>query len=121
MSSSHMIIVARHDSGKLEFPLGDMTLYGVGEEEDLLRNACKQYDDEWTLALYSPTSGYYGGSKKNVKREQQLALLERLDLAHEALMTMSDDLSERKARAIRGEYFNAYNALLAAIETTGKE
>lgn len=67
MSSEHYIIVARHyETGKIELPLDDLTLYG-GEpegEEELFQWVCKQYDEDWTLAVYAPKGGFYGGQKK---------------------------------------------------------
>lgn len=63
MSSSHYIIVARHEDGRLELPLGDMTIYGCepeGEEEMFYRIR-KQYTEEWTLAWYQPMGAFYSG------------------------------------------------------------
>lgn len=67
MSSEHYIIVARHDkTGKIELPLDDLTLYGCEPEgEDaLFQLVCKRYDEGWTLAVYAPKGGFYGGRKK---------------------------------------------------------
>lgn len=76
MSSSHYIVVARHhEIGKLEFPLEDMTLYGMGqdpetgeyEEESIVRTWAANYDEGWTLSLYAPLGGSYYGTKKPAK------------------------------------------------------
>ena len=73
MSSGHYIIVARHDNtGELRLPLGDMTLYGDGQdpetgeyaEESLVRSCAMDFDEDWTLALYGMVGASYGGSKK---------------------------------------------------------
>ena len=53
MSSSYIIIVARNvETGEIELPLGDMTLYGLGEEKELLEKIARSYDNRWTISLY---------------------------------------------------------------------
>lgn len=73
MSSSHYVIVARNDeTGEIQLPLGNMTLYGMGidpetgeyEEEGLVRECAKQYGPEWTLTLYGKLGADYCGSNK---------------------------------------------------------
>jgi hypothetical protein len=62
MSSAHIIIVARNDkTGAVELPLGDLTLYGVGDEDGVLQTACKRYGPEWTLTLFRPDGARYAG------------------------------------------------------------
>ncbi len=54
MSSAHYVIIARQDkTGKLELPLGDMTLYGCEPEgeEQLLQNVRHQYGEDWSIAI----------------------------------------------------------------------
>ena len=64
MSNSHIIIVARnHRTGKIELPLEDLTLYGVGGEEDVLRTAARNYGPDWGLTLYRPYGDTHSGSK----------------------------------------------------------
>lgn len=72
MSSSHYVIIARNtETGKIELPLDDMTLYGGGvdpetgeyEEEGLVRECAKQYGPEWTVTLYGMLGASYAGSK----------------------------------------------------------
>lgn len=65
MSSSHIIIVARNmETGAVEFPLGDMTLYGTGLERELLEKCCHEYDGQWVLSLYAPTGDQFYGDKR---------------------------------------------------------
>lgn len=73
MSSSHYIIVARNDeTGEIQLPLENMTLYGMGvdaetgeyEEEDLVRSCAANHGPEWTLTLYGPLGASYGGRKR---------------------------------------------------------
>lgn len=66
MSSSHYIIVARHEDGRLELPLGDLTIYGCDPEAEaeLFRGICQQYDDEWSLCWYQPMGDFYSGMIK---------------------------------------------------------
>jgi hypothetical protein len=72
MSSAHYIIVARNDvTGAVELPLGDLTLYGQGQDpdtkeyldDDLVRQCAKSYGADWTLCLYGRVGAAYGGSK----------------------------------------------------------
>lgn len=64
MSSSHIIVVARNtETGDIEFPLEDLTLYGVGGETNVLETCRRQYSKEWTLSLYAPIGESYSGSK----------------------------------------------------------
>lgn len=66
MSSARYIIVARHDrTGKLELPLGDMTLYGCEPEgeEQLLQNVRHQYGEDWSIAMYQPIGPFWSGTK----------------------------------------------------------
>ena len=59
MSSCHLIIVARNTvTGKLELPMGDMTLYGVGGEEDILNSLTETYDEDWVLCIYGQKPPY---------------------------------------------------------------
>lgn len=63
MSSAHLLIVARHDAtGKIELPLDDITLYGVGGEDRVLLTACARYGPEWTLSLYAPFGSSRSGT-----------------------------------------------------------
>ena len=65
MSSSHIIIVARNTkTGEIELPLDDLTLYGVGGEDDVLQTCRRQYGEEWVLSLYAPIGDQWCGSKK---------------------------------------------------------
>ncbi|OJH53491.1 hypothetical protein [Agrobacterium pusense] len=73
MSSSHYIIVARNDdTGEIQLPLENMTLYGMGkdpetgeyEEESLVRACADSYGPEWTISLYGPIGADYGGTAK---------------------------------------------------------
>lgn len=65
MSSAHIIVVARNTkTGAVELPLDDLTLYGVGGEEDVLETCCRRYGEDWTLSLYAPTGPQYSGTKK---------------------------------------------------------
>ncbi|KEA07501.1 hypothetical protein [Rhizobium rhizogenes] len=73
MSSSHYIIVARNnETGEIQLPLEDMTLYGMGvdtetgeyEEESVVRTCAMSYGPEWTLTLYGPLGSSYYGTKK---------------------------------------------------------
>lgn len=65
MSSSHIIVVARNtDTGAIELPLEDLTLYGVGGEEDVLQTCRMSYGEEWVLTLYCPYGDTYCGAKK---------------------------------------------------------
>ncbi|MBY3543645.1 hypothetical protein HFN71_28590 [Rhizobium laguerreae] len=71
MSSSHLIIVARNDeTGEIQLPLENMTLYGMGivdgeyEEETVVRTCAMSYGPEWTLTLYGPLGASYYGSKR---------------------------------------------------------
>lgn len=65
MSSSHIIVVARNtDTGEVELPLGDMTLYGVGGEESVLQTCRGNYGKQWVLSLYVPAGGQWVGTKK---------------------------------------------------------
>ena len=65
MSSSHIIIVARNaETGAVELPLENVTLYGTGGEEDVLQTCRKQYGEEWTLSLYAPFGSLWAGSRK---------------------------------------------------------
>lgn len=73
MSSSHLIIIARNDeTGEIQLPLENMTLYGMGkdpetgeyEEESVVRTCAMSYGPEWVLALYGPLGASYSGSKK---------------------------------------------------------
>ena len=65
MSSDHIVIVARNDeTGAVELPLGDLTLYGTGGEESVLCTACANYGPEWSLSLYKP----YGPTLRGTKR-----------------------------------------------------
>lgn len=70
MSSSHLIIVASNDeTGEIQLPLENMTLYGMGivdgeyEEESVVRTCAASYGPEWTLTLYGPLGSSYSGSK----------------------------------------------------------
>lgn len=66
MSSEHIIIVARNiKTDDIELPLGCMTLYGAGGEQDILKCVRGSYDKDWVLALYSPVGAFYSGKKKN--------------------------------------------------------
>lgn len=73
MSSSRLIVVARNDdTGEIQLPLENMTLYGMGvdpetgeyEEESLVRTCAMSYGPEWSLTLYGPLGSSYYGSKK---------------------------------------------------------
>lgn len=67
MSSAHYVIIARQDkTGKLELPLGDMTLYGCEPEgeEQLLQNVRHQYGEDWSIAMYQPIGPFWSGVKK---------------------------------------------------------
>lgn len=65
MSSSHIIIVARNTkTDEIELPLGNMTLYGLGEEEDVLKTCRISYSEDWNLTLYQPFGSTYYGAKK---------------------------------------------------------
>jgi hypothetical protein len=75
MSSSHYIIVARNDeTGEIQLPLENMTLYGMGidpetgeyEEESIVRTCAATYGPEWTLTLYGPLGASYSGTKKTI-------------------------------------------------------
>ncbi|QIG68705.1 hypothetical protein EVB67_055 [Rhizobium phage RHph_TM3_3_14B] len=75
MSSSHYIIVARNDeTGEIQLPLENMTLYGMGvdpetgeyEEESIVRTCAATYGPEWTLTLYGPLGSSYSGTKKTI-------------------------------------------------------
>jgi hypothetical protein len=78
MSSAHIIIVARNDkTGAVELPLGDLTLYGVGGEADVLQTACKRYGPEWTLSLYRPVGASYAG--QGTTRTEQAAADDQRD------------------------------------------
>lgn len=64
VSSSHIIVVARNtETGAIELPLEDLTLYGGGGEEDVLRTCRLQYSEEWSLTLYQPYGDTWSGSK----------------------------------------------------------
>ncbi len=74
MSSSHYVILARNDeTGEIQLPLENMTLYGMGqdpetgeyEEESVVRTCALSYGPEWTLNLYSPIGASYGGTAKS--------------------------------------------------------
>ena len=80
MSSEHAVIIARHDiTGRLEFPLGDTTLYdtsdyglddeqgGVGSVSSIMRQCQKQYGDDWTLTLYVSHGASYSGQIRTLK------------------------------------------------------
>ena len=68
MSSSHIIVVARnHKTGEIQLPLDDLTLYGVGGEEDVLETCRQQYDEDWTLALYQPMAPWFVTGAKPLK------------------------------------------------------
>ena len=57
MSSSHIVIVARNtETGEVKLPLGDMTLYGAGEEEQVLQTCAMScgLGEDWVLTLYHP-------------------------------------------------------------------
>ena len=70
MSSSHIIVVARnHKTGEIQLPLDDLTLYGVGGEEDVLETCRLSYDEDWSLALYEPKGAFYSGAKPARKEE----------------------------------------------------
>lgn len=66
MSSSHLIILARHtETGELRLPLDDMTLYGTGEEQSVVKTCAQTaYTDEWALELYGPMGGQEIGQLK---------------------------------------------------------
>lgn len=71
MSSDHLIIVARNDTtGKIELPLGDLTLYGLGDEDRLLVNVCARYGPDWTLSLYRPCGDRWTGTHAPPKRPE---------------------------------------------------
>lgn len=72
MSSSHLIIVARnYETGELQLPLENLTLYGMGqdpetklyEEDSLVQECAKKYGPEWGITLYVPVGPTYSGSK----------------------------------------------------------
>ncbi|MAZ17945.1 MAG: hypothetical protein CL535_16645 [Ahrensia sp.] len=68
MSSSHLIIVAHNTAtDDIELPLGNTTLYGVGDEEKILERCRKRYDNDWILALYRPISAPVSGTKSKAK------------------------------------------------------
>lgn len=68
MSSSHIIVVARNDkTGEIELPLEELTLYGVGGEESVLELCCRRYNEDWSLALYSPVGAFRSGTKTEKK------------------------------------------------------
>lgn len=65
MSSEHAIIVARNnDTGVIELPLDDLTLYdtsdygidgkrgGVGSTSSIIEQVRRRYGEEWTITLY---------------------------------------------------------------------
>lgn len=65
MSSSHIIVIARNtETGAIELPLDDLTLYGCGGEEDVLQTCRMLYGEEWALTLYRPYGDTYCGRKK---------------------------------------------------------
>lgn len=65
VSSEHIIIVARNrETGVIELPLDDLTLYWLDGAQDVLETVRKSYSDDWVLALYSPVGGFYSGAKK---------------------------------------------------------
>lgn len=68
MSSSHLIVVAHNTTtDEIELPLGNTTLYGIGEEENILERCRKRYDNDWILALYGPRSALVSGTKSKAK------------------------------------------------------
>ena len=68
MSSSHLIIVAHNTAtDEIELPLGNTTLYGVGDEEKTLARCRKRYSNDWILALYGPRSAPGSGTKSAAK------------------------------------------------------
>lgn len=76
MSSEHAIIVARNDNtGAIELPLGDTTLYDTsgywadddgepGSVSSIIDSVRNQYGEEWTITLYVRSGPSYCGSKK---------------------------------------------------------
>lgn len=65
MSSRRLIIVARNDAtGRIKLPLGSLTLYGTGGEEELLRKAAASFGAGWTLAIYEPIGHTITGGTK---------------------------------------------------------
>ena len=55
MSSSHLVIIARNiETGEIKLPLGNMTLYGTGGEQQVLEQARKQFSADWLLEIYEP-------------------------------------------------------------------
>lgn len=63
MSSSHIVIVARNiETGEIQLPLNDMTLYGVGEVNGLVDRCRKRYSDEWVVTAYAPIGDHYAGT-----------------------------------------------------------
>lgn len=77
MSSEHAIVVARNDdTGAVELPLGDLTLYdtsdyglddvrgGIGSVSSIIDSVRGQYGEEWTITLYVRSGPDWCGSKK---------------------------------------------------------
>lgn len=71
MSSNHYVVIARNDeTGEVQLPLENMTLYGMGGvddeyvEESVVRSCSASYGPEWTLTLYGPLGASYSGTKK---------------------------------------------------------
>lgn len=64
MSSDHVVIVARNtESGEVRLPLGNVTLYSTERIDDFVRRVCADYGDEWVVAAYLPTTGFFIGTK----------------------------------------------------------
>lgn len=74
MSSEHAIIVARNlETGAIELPLDDLTLYsteGYGFDkqpksiQSIIDSVRMAYDDDWVITLYQSSGPNWCGSKK---------------------------------------------------------
>lgn len=77
MSSEHAIIIARNtETGAIELPLDDLTLYdtsdyglddkrgGIGSVSSIIQQVRRNYSEEWTITLYVRSGPDWCGSKK---------------------------------------------------------
>lgn len=76
MSSEHAIIIARNtETGAIELPLDDLTLYstsdygidnelgGPGSTKSIIDSVSRRYTDEWIITLYVRKGADYCGSR----------------------------------------------------------
>lgn len=108
MSSAHYVIIARHDAtGKLELPLGDLTLYGCEPEgeEQLLQNIRHQYGEDWSIAMYQPIGPFWSGKKPPVRYTLELQTRRAADGRQLTSVGITVD----------GQWIGYYNSFASAV------